>query len=115
MSVKAVRDEVRHGFQADEHVSKTVLKRQDVAGYFRQGQKLLVMDRRRPYLVVATVDLWEALREWDAYTTQLEERIETMEDEDIAGRYGDRAEAERRPIREVAPDIIAALQERMPE
>ena len=115
MSVEAVRQEVRHGFQAEEHVSKTVLKREDVAGYLRKAQKILVMDRGRPYAVLATMDLWEALREWDAYTTQLEQRVESMEDEELARRYGDRVEAERRPIREVASEIIGALRERMPE
>lgn len=115
MAANTVREEVRRGFGTNDHVSATDLKRVSLRVLMREGRKVIVLGHNRPEAVMIAPEMWEALRDWDAYTQALEDVVSDLEDEELARRYAERAAHVRHPAPDVVDEALALLRQRMPE
>lgn len=108
MPLEMLREAIRSGFDLDHQVTLTELRHGEWRRKLADRGKLRVVHRQEVVAVLVSPEFWEALRDFEAYVEELEDRLEQLEIERLWGR---RVHHERRPGRIVAKRIREKLLE----
>jgi len=108
MPLEVLREEIRSGFELDEQVTLTELRHSAWKKKLAEKGKLRVAHRHEVVGVLLSTEVWEALRRFEEYVEELEDRLEQLEIERL---WGDRLGHERRPARTEAERLRKLLLE----
>ncbi|MBE3590656.1 MAG: hypothetical protein IMW98_07530 [Firmicutes bacterium] len=108
MSLDALREEIRRGFDLDAQVSLTELRQPEWRRRLAAAGKLRVVHRHEVVGVLLSPDAWRAVQRLEAYAEQLEEQLEQLEIERV---WGERLDHERRPAEAEARKARLLLEE----
>lgn len=106
MPLEVLREEIRSGFELDDQVTLTELRHSGWKKKLAERGKLRVADRHEVVGVLLSTEVWEALRRFEEYVEELEDRLEQLE---IDLLWGDRLGLEFRPAKTEAERLRALL------